>query len=529
MTRRFIRPYSGSADPAARTYPGDRSLPPELIQQAARRLELAGLVLAAAYGASLVLNSVLSTAGWHRPPRPEIHNLIGLTMVAVSAAVVWLARSGRIDPLRLLDLGLVYEIVVAFAIALQDNLAPLSAEQPLNTISWLCVWIVMFPLVVPASPARTLAASVVAASMWPLAFAVGVGLGNAVPAPRIVALNFLENYLAAMLALVPALVIRRLGKDVQRAREMGSYELVELLDRGGMGEVWRARHRMLARPAAIKLVRRDAVGSPPGEVPEALRRRFEREAQATAALQSPHTVELYDFGVTADGTFFYVMELLDGVNLETLVRRFGPLPVERVLHLMLQACDSLTDAHHAGLVHRDVKPANIQVCRRGPRCDFVKVLDFGLVKAWGEADESRLTLEGAVAGTPAYMAPELALGGREVDGRADLYALGCVAYWLVTGRTVFQGATPMQVALQHVQATPVPPSQGSELTVPEGLDRLILSCLEKDPGRRPQTADALARQLAALSTSPGWTQDDARGWWDIHFPLGSMATPPNRA
>jgi serine/threonine-protein kinase len=392
----------------------------------------------------------------------------------------------------------------------------------LNAISWLCVWIVMFPLVVPATPSRTLAASLLAASMWPIAFVVGVKLGNAMPEARVVFLNFLENYLAAFLALVPTLIIRRLGKDVQRAREMGSYELVELLDRGGMGEVWRARHRMLARPAAIKLVRADALGSAQAAVTDTLLRRFEREAQATAALQSPHTVELYDYGVTADGTFFYVMEMLDGVNLETLVKRFGPLPAERVIHLLLQACDSLADAHHAGLVHRDIKPANIQVCRRGRRIDFVKVLDFGLVKAWGDEDESRLTLEGAVAGTPAYMAPELAMGGREVDGRADLYALGCVAYWLVTGRTVFQGASPMQVALQHVQAAPLAPSQTTELPVPLGLERLILDCLEKDPQHRPATAAALAEQLAALTLEP-WTQADAQRWWEIHFPNG--ATP----
>ena len=304
-------------------------------------------------------------------------------------------------------------------------------------------------------------ASLAAASTWPLAYAVGLRLGNPPAGASIVVLNGLENYLAAILALLPSLVLRRLGAAVQKAREMGSYELVERLDRGGMGEVWRARHRMLARPAAIKLIRPDRLGLAHGQAADNIVLRFEREAQATAALHSPHTVELYDFGVTREGTFYYVMEILDGLDLESLVRRFGPVPAERAAHLLVQACDSLDDAHFAGLIHRDIKPANLYACRRGRRYDFLKVLDFGLVKSsWADASsDPALSRESAITGTPAYLAPEVVLGERAIDGRVDIYGLGCVAYWLVSGQRVFEGATSMELVLHHVQTAPVPPSQ----------------------------------------------------------------------
>jgi serine/threonine protein kinase len=222
-----------------------------------------------------------------------------------------------------------------------------------------------------------------------------------------------------------------------------------------------------------------------------------------------------------------VMEILEGIDLESLVRRFGPVPPERAVHLLLQACDSLSDAHHAGLVHRDVKPANLYSCRRGLKRDFLKVLDFGLVK-WDWADEAadvRLSAEGMASGTPAYMAPETALGNHAIDGRVDIYALGCVAYWLVTGRLVFTGESAMQVALQHVQAPPVPPSRRTELPVPPALEEAILWCLEKDPARRPADAEALAARLAAIGLASQWTAARATAWWDAHLPAPASAPP----
>jgi serine/threonine-protein kinase len=272
---------------------------------------------------------------------------------------------------------------------------------------------------------------------------------------------------------------------------------------------------MLARPAAIKLVRRDVLGLASGPPNEALLQRFEREARATAALHSPHTVELYDYGVTTDGTFYYVMELLEGLDLEQLVRRYGPVPPPRAVHLVVQLCDSLADAHHAGLIHRDVKPANVYACRKGLRYDFVKLLDFGLVKpAWRYGiDDSSLTQEGATPGTPAYLAPEVALGSVEVDERVDIYAAGCVLYWLLTGLHVFEARTALQMAVQHAQAEPVPPSKRIGRPLPAALEALVLSCLAKAPCARPASAGELAARLLGCDVGPAWSQDDARAWW----------------
>jgi serine/threonine protein kinase len=284
---------------------------------------------------------------------------------------------------------------------------------------------------------------------------------------------------------------------------------------------------MLARPAAIKLIRPQVLGIEQGRAADSLLKRFEREAQATAALQSPHTVELYDFGVTPSGTFYYVMELLDGLDLEQLVRRFGPVPAERAVHFLLQICDSLEDAHDAGLVHRDIKPANVYACRRGIKRDFVKVLDFGLVKpAWTTAAHERsLTGQGAIAGTPAYLAPELALGSRTVDGRADIYALGCVAYWLVTGQRVFEAESPLQMVVQHIETPPIPPSQRGGNRVPPDLDELILWCLQKAPEKRPADVAEVARHLASCRLDARWTPERAAVWWEENVgPTGPTST-----
>jgi serine/threonine-protein kinase len=514
---KFVRPRSAGLGPP----PAHAGFRPESLGEPARRLKLASLAIAAVYAVSLALTNALSAAGWQGAPRADVHNSIGAAVVALSGVVAWVAGRQRMKPHALVNLGLGYEVLVGLAIALQDNLGPVSSlGRPLHDISWLFLLIVLFPLVVPAPPAKALAAGLVTASTWPLAFLVGASLGNPVPPTAVVALNVLENYIAVALALVPTRIIRNLASEVQKARQMGSYELTELLGQGGMGEVWRARHNMLARPAAIKLVRGHTIGLGAGAVHESVVRRFEREAQATAALHSAHTVELYDFGVTTDGTFYYVMEILDGLDLEQLVRRFGPVPPARAVHLLLQLCDSLADAHAVGLVHRDVKPANVYTCRKGLKYDFVKLLDFGLVKpAWRESvDDSSLTQEGSVPGTPAYLAPEVALGNVEVDGRADLYAVGCVAYWLLTGLRVFEAGTALQMAVQHAQATPVPPSRRSGRPLPPALEAVVMRCLEKDPATRPASADDLARCLSETGLEGGWTQEHARAWWRANVP-----------
>jgi serine/threonine-protein kinase len=353
--------------------------------------------------------------------------------------------------------------------------------------------------------------------MVPAAYGVNAALGRNAPLAGDAFFFHLvfPNLVVLLMAYVGARVVSRLGAAVRQARELGSYRLVERLGRGGMGEVWRAEHRLLARPAAIKLIRPEVLGGNDPEARRTLVRRFEREAQATAMMRSRHTIALYDFGVSEDGTFYHVMELLDGLDLHALVRRYGPVPAERAVYLLCQVCDSLAEAHEAGLIHRDIKPANIYSCRHGREADVVKVLDFGLVKHLEPAAPGAelLTAGDLSGGTPAFMAPEQALGEDRVDARSDLYAVGCVAYWLLTGTLVFEGSTPLETIVMHVHAQPDLPSRRTEQSIPAELETLILTCLAKDPAARPQTADELAARLAAVPLERRWTAEDARRWW----------------
>jgi serine/threonine-protein kinase len=498
------------------------AMPADLFRQASQRLRLLALGLGLAFAVAVVLNNLIEAAGWYSFSHLALKNVVAASMAAVATAMVWLAHSGRLTPARLLRVSLGFEIAVAFAISLHDHLEPLPAGVPLGAVSWLCVWIVVFPLVVPASPRWALVAGLASASTWPLAYFLGRALGNP-PAPGpILVLDCLEGYIAAGLAMFSTIVIRRL-------QEMGCYQLVERLDHGGMGEIWKARHRMLARPVAVKLIRPELLGLKSRVEAAALVGRFQREARATAALHSPHTVALHDFGVTSEGTFYYVMELLEGLDLETLVRRFGPVPPERAVHLLVQACDSLAEAHAVGLVHRDVKPANIVACHWGLKWDFVKVLDFGLVKAtWSLGEDDRLTSDGTIVGTPAYMAPEAVLGEEALDARVDLYGLGCVAYWLLTGERVFAGRTPIEVLLHHVKTAPIPPSARVGTKIPPSLEALVLSCLAKDPDERPPSAEWLAARLAEGETAGDWTPARAHAWWEARA-TGVGPAPPGRA
>jgi serine/threonine-protein kinase len=320
------------------------------------------------------------------------------------------------------------------------------------------------------------------------------------------------DFLLIGVAVVIARVVTRLGQQVSKAREMGSYQLGDLLKRGGMGEVYKATHTMLARPAAIKLIRPEMLGGANGEDAQIAVKRFHREAEAAANLRSPHTVELFDFGVTEDQTLYFVMELLQGLDLETMVQRHGPMPPARVIHILRQVCESLEEAHSLGLVHRDIKPANIHIGHVGIRDDYVKVLDFGLVKSVASSSEVSLgTAVGRTPGTPAYMAPEMALG-ETVDGRADIYALGCVAYYLLTGKLVFDAENTFQMVAKHLNHEPVSPSRRGEIAIPEQLERLVLSCLAKKPESRPRSAGELSQALARIDVSP-WTEAQAREWW----------------
>jgi serine/threonine-protein kinase len=333
-------------------------------------------------------------------------------------------------------------------------------------------------------------------------------------------------YLAALLAQRISQVVYRLSEGIVKAREVGSYHLVEQLGVGGMAEVWRANHRMLARPAAVKLIRPKVLIEHGPKDSERLLRLFAREARATASLSSPHTIQVFDFGVTREGAFYYVMELLNGLDLKTLVERFGPQPAERVARLLIQACHSLQEAHAENFVHRDVKPANIFACHLGGEYDFVKVLDFGLVLDRHPTAEE-LEDEQRFVGTPAVMAPEMVRFHAPVDARADLYALGCVGYWLLTGKRVFDAGTRHDLLVMHAHQKPLPPSKRIDAPIHPGLEAVIMSCLEKNPNKRPQTARELADALGALSFEHPWTAERAALWWRKNRPEPEKPAPPS--
>ena len=496
-------------------------LPPDLVAKAGKRLALAAMIYASVY--ALTYGSGRFTQAYSifwETTGFTVGDAISLAFIFSSVLMFFVARSGRIDAYLLLDVGLVFEVIAAAGIDVHLAFRHGIPGAEAIGLSWTCVWMVFFPLIVPSTPGKTLLAAVGAASMGPLMYLIGVARGGPPLAPETTFQFFLPNYICVGIALIGSRVVFRLGSDISRARRMGAYRLVEKLGEGGMGEVWKAEHRMLARPAAIKLIRSDPGGSSLSRTPSSHLHRFEREVQATSQLRSPHTVEVYDYGLTEYRGFYYVMELLDGLSLEELVQRHGPLCAERVIHVLTQACHSLSEAHANGLVHRDIKPANVFLCRYGLEHDWVKVLDFGLVKQSGDSKGSKdpkLTDIGAFAGTPAYGSPETALGdGDAVDGRSDLYSLGCVGFWLLTGTTVFRAANPMQMLLQHVHEEPRAPSRCTELPVPPALDAVILSCLRKDPAERPASAADFAAELQRISVERPWTAERAREWWDRH-------------
>jgi eukaryotic-like serine/threonine-protein kinase len=440
-----------------------------------------------------------------------------IVLVLTSLAVVAIHRWGFLSPASVLEVGFLFEIIVAFCLATLEFARPHVPGNAMIGISGVAMWILVFGLFVPNTPLRTLSASVISACAAPLAYVV-VRWTMKVEAWETshLVLWFVPTFLMAGWTYFLSRDIYRMEVNISQAREMGSYSLEKMLGKGGMGEVWMGRHRRLCSAAAIKLIRPEVLVQKTGREAHVLQRRFEQEARATAGLRSPHTVALHDFGVAEDGSFYYAMELLEGLDLENLIERFGPQSPARVVEILRQVCDSLAEAHGHGLIHRDIKPSNIFLARLGMNCDFAKVLDFGLVKT-EDVGETRLTMDGTAAGTPAYMAPELATGAH-FDGRADIYSLGCIGYFMLTGAPVFDEPSPVAVAVAHVQKQPVRPSLRTELALPVALEDVIMRCLAKSPSDRPQSAIELAKALASCDGVGAWSQEDAERWWRIHLP-----------
>jgi serine/threonine-protein kinase len=303
-------------------------------------------------------------------------------------------------------------------------------------------------------------------------------------------------------------VVYGLRAEVRDAQKLGQYTLVSKIGEGGMGVVYRARHAMMQRPTAIKLLS----GSGSSELELV---RFEREVQLTAKLTHPNTITIFDYGRTPDGIFYYVMELLDGASLQAVIEHDGPQPAERVVSILLQIAGALEEAHTIGLIHRDIKPANIILCAQGGRPDVAKLLDFGLVKHVTAETVSDATVEGTISGTPHYMAPEQITASESIDGRCDLYALGALGYYALTGRHMFEGKTPVEIFADHLHTKPDAPSKMTEVPVTPALDAVILSCLEKDPADRPGSAAELAERLRACDVGE-WSVERARAWWDTN-------------
>src|SRR5688572_11272171 len=406
---------------------GSQGLPRDLVRQSMPRLRVLALLYAGVFFLAGFFPNLLSAADRAILFGAVVQWLPGTISIVVALAVAAVLTSPRLSPAAAATTAVVFEIVSSYGIAASEFLHVGGLDFRNATwigLSWVAVWMLLFTIVVPTSPRRSVLVGLAACSAVPVIAGLSFRLfpPPMVPNGTQFFFVFVFPYLLVVgMAYVGARVLFALGNEVRKARELGSYRLLERLGQGGMGEVWRARHRLLARPAAIKVIRPLAATSSAEAAT-----RFEREAQAIASLRSPHTVDLFDFGIAEDGTFYYVMELLDGLDAERLVNRFGPMPAERVIHVISQVCHSLSEAESISLVHRDIKPANIILCRYGEDYDFVKVLDFGIVKAIQEPGNAEvamtltaLTAEHVVQGTPAFIAPEQVLGGQPVDSRAD--------------------------------------------------------------------------------------------------------------
>jgi serine/threonine-protein kinase len=469
-----------------------------------------GLIGLSFYLAAMLVLLRLPGRSW-----PEIEGRGAWVILAANAIYLlqWLlCRRGRLSErvLRIIDGTSV--TLVAFLISLKifdaypGEVPGLSYARTLLLVTYGLVLRAVF---VPSSARRTLLLGLVAAS-FPVATSYvwySSQRASVPPVPQAM-WTALWCFSSVVISALASRVIFGLRQQVREAWRLGQYTLLEKIGEGGMGAVFRARHAMLRRPTAVKLL-------PPGKGGAEQLMRFEREVQLTSRLSHPNTVVIFDYGRTPGGVFYYAMEYLAGADLEKLVRRHGPQPPGRVVHILRQVAGSLSEAHAIGLIHRDVKPANIiLVAERGGAADVAKVVDFGLVRDLDETAE--LTKDDVVRGTPHYLSPEAIRAPETVDARSDLYALGAVGYLLLTGRLVFEGGTVMEVCGHHLHTKPVAPAERLGRPLPATLSRLTLDCLEKDPDHRPESAEDFLKRLARCDDVAPWTESEARRWWKEH-------------
>ncbi|MEE8104270.1 MAG: serine/threonine-protein kinase [Planctomycetota bacterium] len=487
-----------------------------------RRLHL--VVLVSALAISLFFCVRLSfqiitgnwTPAWLVTPQRIVH----IVSLALDWGMFWLIVRRRLT-LRTLQALDILNLQVAFVTCLSIYALVYQEPGAQGIPGVVNIFIFLRAVIVPSTVRRTLAVSAPA----PIALlAIQLANGNGyfdvgVPFDRpelfqsMVMWDQTMMLLTVAIAAVASHVNFALRRAVHQARRLGQYHLDQRIGAGGMGEVFRATHALLKRPAAVKLLRPEITSAESIE-------RFEREVQQTSRLSHPNTVAIYDYGRSGDGVFYYVMEYLDGLDLRVLVDTFGPIGPARALFVLKQICGALSEAHTLGLVHRDIKPGNVILCDRGGMHDVVKVVDFGLVKDLEQTSPS-LTQVGAVCGTPEALAPEL-LQGDQASPQSDLYALGVLGCYLLTGKPIFEATTPAEFIIAHMQTEPVAPSTHDK-NIPDDLEHALLSCLRKDPAARPATAADLGRAFGACADANSWDEDQASAWWVKHRPAGRAA------
>ena len=492
-----------------------------------QRLRIASLVLFMGLGVFFLWRWLVPSAA---PPTPErgvlrLLHLGVIGMLGLAAAMLCRRCTFTTRVLRVAE-AVVFGMPASFLVLAQyHHIRYFALENgvPPNPIGPWLLFIFTYSIFIPNTWQRAAVANSLLAVAPLLTIGLVAVLGG--PAAEVIARNLadvVEIGLGMTVATVSAVVgvntIGTLRREVFEARQMGHYRLRQLIGSGGMGDVYLAEHQMLKRPCALKIIRPEKAGDPD------VLARFEREVRTTARLSHWNNIDVFDYGRAADGTFYYVMEFLPGLNLREVVERFGPMPPARAIHLLRQTCAALAEAHQLNLIHRDIKPANIFAAMRGGMYDVAKLLDFGLAKSIVDLDSSKLTQEGAITGSPYFMAPEQATGDSEPDERTDIYALGAVAYFILTGKPLFDADRPIKIIIAHAHETPVPPSTHCA-DVPADLERIIMRCLEKAPEARFQSADQLAAALDVCDGADSWTQQDAERWWQQSESAAELRTP----
>jgi serine/threonine-protein kinase len=496
---------------------GAESLASQLDSLRRARLGASAAFLTVFFGVLTLWNLFTrESALWFAAPPMSLRFLLALVV-----AVLCFSRV-RLTPLavKAIELGLFGGLTVLLCLTQYFlNLELIARGHLLGAVSYtkngiiqLSVLMVLYGMLIP-NTAKS-AATVVLSMALALATTFAILVGHEATGPIYDQLNRAEPladdlvYILAVasLSIYGAHILNGLRTELHGARKFGQYQLGEKIGTGGMGEVFLAEHQLLKRPCALKLIRRTSNSDPVALA------RFEREVRSAARLSHPNTVGIYDYGHTDDGTFYYVMEYLPGLSLEELVGRFGPLPAGRLIHLLRQVCAGLAEAHGLGLVHRDLKPANVFVALRGGEYDVSKVLDFGLVKLAHDPDAPHLTGEQTVSGTPFYMSPEQAKGAPDLDHRTDIYSLGAVAYYALSGQPPFTGDSAMSVMIAHARDPVVPLSQ-LRADVPADLNEVVLKCLSKNPADRFQDVKSLSAALARCAAHADWDDTSAEAWW----------------